>query len=176
MAYPFSIVADTISLADVCFRVGVELRQLIRDIGSIGKELDSFAKEVSELGSLCKTIRTTFDGKSEDGLPECSRFEQTLDLRKHLEQALSNCHGVLNKVDEMIRRIRGAPAETPLGNVDSVKAMLRKRLRESDVHSWRVQLTTYQRALQLVLTAITLYIYLVSTIITTFHLSPAINT
>lgn len=155
MADPFSIVAGTFRLTDVCLRVGVELRRLIRDTDSIGKGLDSFATEVSELEALCKTIRDTFEGK-----PEYSKYEQPLQLGRHLEQALSNCHGVLDKADGMIQRIRGAPAETPLGKVDSVKAMLGKRLEESNVQNWRVQLTACQRALQLVLTAITLYVRL----------------
>ena len=39
MADPFSIVAGTVGVTDVCFRVDVELRRLIRDTDSIGKGL-----------------------------------------------------------------------------------------------------------------------------------------
>ena len=93
-----------------------------------------------------------------------------------MEQALSNCHGVQDKVDEKIQRIRGAPAETPLGKVDSVKAMLGKRLEESNMQNWRVQLTTCQRALQLVLTAIALYVRLATLPIPPHLLPPPMDT
>ena len=79
MADPFSIVAGTVRLTDVCLRVGVELRRLILDTDSIGKGLDSFATEVSELEALCNTIRDTFEGK-----PEYSKYEQPLQTREKL--------------------------------------------------------------------------------------------
>jgi hypothetical protein len=159
MADPFSIIAGTIGLADVCSRAVQNLYHLRQDLGTIEGDLEALSQDVEGLRDICNTVRVTFAAADDDAItPEFSQVSQATEkVWRDLDRALQNCHVVVSRLDGIIEKIRGPPAGSSApAKIVAVRQALRKRLRDSDLRNCRVQLATYQNALQLVLTIITL--------------------
>ena len=156
MADPFSIVAGSLSVAEICFRVVHNIHRLQQSIGSIDEELKGLVRELESLHDVCTAVQAAFTAKSAaDVAPE---------LWAHLGRALANCGRVAVKLDDIVSKIQGGSSssltttsEEP-SKLHAVGKALRKKLREGDLENCRAQLLTYQNALQLVLIVITLYV------------------
>lgn len=162
MADPFSIVAGTIGLADVCSRssrIIKNLYQIRQDVGTIDEDLETLIQGVDDLRAICETVRATFGTRPDDATHEFSKVsEATERVWQDLERTLQSCHGVILKLDKIVLEICGPPRTFGSGKLDAFQKYLRKRFRDSNLRRYQKQLATYQNALHLVLTIFTLYV------------------
>lgn len=147
MADPFSILAGALTLAEISFRLVGHIHRLRQDLDGIDSELESLSEELKSFGELCDVVQSTFTARAGDASPE---------LWKHLGRALENCRGVLTKLDEVVSKIERPSTSLGPGKINTFMMTVRKKLRDGDLRNCRAHLTTYQKALQLVLSTVTL--------------------
>ncbi|KAK4242330.1 hypothetical protein C8A03DRAFT_11430 [Achaetomium macrosporum] len=148
MADPFSIVAGAISVAEVSFRLLRHIHRLRQDLNGVDDELNGLAEQLDSLKELCDMVQSTFTERAGDTSP---------DLWKHLGRTLENCRGALTKLENVVLKIEKPSSILGPGKINTLRLAVRKRLREVDLSNCRAHLSTYQKALQLALSAIPLY-------------------
>lgn len=160
MADPFSIVAGAIGVADACIRLTQNIQQLQRDYVSVQDELNTLGGDILSLRNFCVTIETTFREGSESlaTIHPKTGAHQSERLLWHLKEALDNCGKVISQLNDVVTKIRGNADPSTPSTLDVLGMAMRKKSRQDDLQNCRAQLATYQSALQLVLSTITLYV------------------
>ena len=157
MADPFSIVAGSLGVVDVCIRLVHNIRDLQKNLASIDEGLDGLVEEIGDLRAICDTVEATYALKSKDG-PASGATEQAAgeaqSLWVRLGKMLKNCDDIVAKLDGIVARIRGQSTSSRGSKLDAFGKVMRKKLLDSDLRSCRVQLKTYQDALHLILVTI----------------------
>lgn len=155
MADPFSIVAGTIGIVDICIRLAKSIRKLQKDISGIEDELDAIIQDTDGLREICAIVETTYTTRSRNPPSESAEQEKVAtNLWVHLGKTLRNCLGVLNKLDEIVGVVYGNSTGSTAGRVGMI---MRKKKYEREFHDCRLQMATFQNALHLVLTTITFH-------------------
>jgi len=156
MADPFSIIAGSIGVADVCVRLVHNIHTLRKNLASIDEGLDGLAEEIDDLREICATVEATYTVQSKDGsAPDANTVvDEAKGLWIRLEKTLRNCDSIVAKLGGIVAKIRGASALPGPTKFDAVGKVMRKKLYESDLRNCRAQLKTYQDALHLILATI----------------------
>ena len=158
MADPFSIVAGTATLAEICFRVVRYLRDIHTAAATIEDDIAALIHEVEALDAINNSIQETFSNL----LPTPSAgtnqtLGNTADLWKHTGRSLRNCQIVVEKLERLVKEIYGDTGPTVSNMRDGFGKSRRKISKEGSLRQCWDQLSTYQNALQVLLTTINLY-------------------
>ena len=157
MVDPFSIVAGTAGLLDVCWRVGRYLAKVEAATFQIEQDLSSLAREVNSLAAVSQSIQAFWDaqGKEEQD-PTSLEAQQLQDLWQDAGTSLEGCRLAMDRLSVIVGEIIGTEGPTVTKKRDGVRKVLRKQSRDDEINDIRSQLHTYQGSLQITLTALSL--------------------
>lgn len=150
-------VSGAIGVADVSVRLVKYLIEFREEMGSIDEGLDNLIQRIEGLTDLLLTI----DAIKQPGtipVDNPNKAEGISNLWMHLDRALANCREVLLKLEEMVQGIRGESVKQESRKFDTVRKVLRKRLKDSDLRVCQSQLAMHQDTLQVVVNIITMYV------------------
>lgn len=171
---PFSIIVGTTSLIDVCVRVVTFLQDFHEAAAKVEAEISALQHEFEALIAVNESIHTLFEEELEKaklkqreleavpgGSPDDSKdADPVQNIWREIGRNLQDCEVVVKKLEELVREIMGKEIEAKTSpkfvrKVEGYKKSRRKESRESEFRRFRTQLTTFQRALQMLMTAIT---------------------
>lgn len=160
MADPFSIIASSIGVADILFKLGKYLVELHKDSAHIDQTVRELRDEIAALSNVVTAIKDTFQKETGAGIAPgvAADPEAVGSLWERVDKTLQLClHGVEN-LDIVVRKIFGRPGSTGTSKIESLLKAHTKRTREDEIRQVREQIATHQRNLQILLAAIQLYV------------------
>lgn len=157
MADPFSIVAGTAGILDICWRVGSYLRNVKSAASKIERDLAALSFEVNALVSVTESIQSLWNDNSDTALdsklPDAKRIEE---LWQDINLALCGCRQVMGRLARLVDEVIGKDGIETQGKRDGIKKVLRKQAKDEEVRDIRRQITSHQNSLQLTLSALNL--------------------
>ncbi|MCJ1388283.1 hypothetical protein MMC18_001128 [Xylographa bjoerkii] len=152
MADPFSIIAGTAGLADVCIRFALFLRQAKNGFQKVDKDLEDLAKEVTALGSVGDLIKRSFEVHLA-GVTDVNG-QQTLSDHWQITQAtLAGCQDIIDHLNELITKVLGSGGSKHV-KTGALRKYLRQQSKEEEFVKLRQKLSAHQIALQTSLAAV----------------------
>ncbi|KAF2477702.1 uncharacterized protein BDR25DRAFT_275038 [Lindgomyces ingoldianus] len=156
MADPFSIVASTASIADICIRLVRYLKDVKKGAATIEDDITSLVQEVEALDAISTSIQQTF--KEHPTSPTAyGQRDKSEDLWMHIKRTLQDCKALAKKLETIVQNIYGKSGPTVSGFRDAVAKSHRRRGKEGDLRQCRDQLATFQNVLQILLAFINLH-------------------
>lgn len=159
MADPFSIVAGSIGIIDVCLKVGAYLLNVQRASEGVEGELMGLAQEIEELISVNESIREV--SRKERSLFSSYEFADQQNLRGLWQQAgqlQKGCRHDLDILQQLLTDILGSSGPKTTGKIDGIRKQLRKQSKNGQLSQIRLKLSTYQASLQTLLSVLNMYI------------------
>ena len=155
MADPFSIIAGTAGLLDICWRVASYLKQVQAASDKVEEVIAALSHEIEALISVNESLEGVWaaEEKASPGtsLAGSSRVEN---LWRNTGTILRDCRATVEKLELLVKEIIGKEGPKVTGKFDGIKNQLRKQSKDEEFHQLRHQLTNYQNSLQLLLTAL----------------------
>lgn len=155
MADPFSTAAGTMSLLDVCFRVGKYLYDLKMGADKVDEEIEALYHQVEAIQSVTQSIKSVFEddfahateigSKKRDGIQS---------LWEEIGKNVRSCQGTLEELFALIKLIVGKESPKVWSKLDGLRKFLRKQSKEADFVTLRQQLSDYHHSLQTLLTSV----------------------
>lgn len=168
---PFSIVVGTTSLIDVCLRVVKYLKDFHEAAAKVEAEISALQHEFEALIAVNESIHNLFEEELEKASWKQEGLKGSLgvpaedsgpvqNLWRDIGRNLKDCEAVVEKLEEFVKEIVGkehVTKESPkiVQKLEGYRKSRRKESKSSDFQHLRDQLNTFQRALQMLLTAIT---------------------
>ncbi|KAL8729496.1 MAG: hypothetical protein Q9181_004988 [Wetmoreana brouardii] len=152
MADPFSIVAGTAGILDICWRVGAYLGKVKAAAGKIERDLAALSYEVTALITVNESIRALWNANSEKSLDA-----QIEELWEDINLALHGCREVMGRLVLLVEEVIGKDGAAVQGKRDGIKKVLRKQSKDDEIREIRLQITSHQNSLQLTLSALNLF-------------------
>ena len=153
MADPLSIIASTLSVADVCFRLGSFLKQAIDGSQKIDEDLEALSQEITALSTINSLIKSSFEADL-TRTAEVANPGPIASLWQATNTTLGDCRGVLEKLDGLVTKIFGSGSSKGVAKLDGLRKYLRKLSKEEEFAQLRQKLNAYQATLQMILTAV----------------------
>lgn len=153
MAEPLSIIASTLGVADVCFRLGTFVKQAIEGSQKVDEDLEALSQEIAALSTVNNLIKGSFEA-------DLTRSAKTTDeatianLWQATSTTLGDCREILDKLDGLVTKIFGNGSSKAVAKLDGLRKYLRKLSKEEEFTQLRHKLNAYQAALQMILTAV----------------------
>lgn len=159
MADPFSIVAGTAGIIDVCVRIANYLRDINAAASRIEQELFILLEEFVALESVNSSIRDTWleHHKTGDRGPPDEPLLKT--QWQDLDHALQGCHNLMLKFGALIQGIIGKDGPFVTSKLGGIKKVLRKQSKEKAIFEIRQQVMSHRDNLQVLLLALNLYVF-----------------
>ncbi|KAI9702311.1 MAG: hypothetical protein M1836_000790 [Candelina mexicana] len=157
MADPFSIVAGTANLLDVCWRVGAYLGKVKAAASKIEQDITALSDEVDALIAVNKSIQALWDtnGDQSSGL-QSSDARRIEGLWQDINIALHGCRGVMDRLAVLVEDVIGKDGLPVQGKRDGIRKVLRKQSKGEEILEVRQQIASHQGSLQLTLSALNL--------------------
>lgn len=156
MADPFSIIAGSAGLLDVCWRVFTYLKNVQAAAARVEEEITALLHEIEALILVNESIKDVFaaelKGSAGASVADPARLEN---LWRNTGRILEDCRATVEKLEELVKTIIGKEG-SKVGRFDGFRKQARKQSKDEDFLQLRRQLTNYQGALQLLLTALNL--------------------
>ncbi len=157
MAEPFSIIAGTFGIADLCWRVIDYLRKVQSAAGRVEDEIVALLHEVEALVTVNESIErvwATERGRSpRKSLSDSGRVDS---LWRNAGTILQDCRATLERLESLVTEVIGKDGPKVTGKLDGIKKQLRKQTKAEEFNQVRHQLASYQSSLQVLLTALNL--------------------
>ncbi|KAL8775872.1 MAG: hypothetical protein Q9194_003555 [Teloschistes cf. exilis] len=155
MADPFSIVAGTAGLLDVCWRVGSYMRRLKASAAKIERDLFSLSLEISALVTVSESIQNLWKVSSEKPIDELSPHAARIhELWEDVSLALRGCGDTMSRLVLLVEDVIGNDGIAVQGKRDGLKKALRKQSKDDDIREIRLQIASHQNSLQIALSAL----------------------
>ncbi|KAI9687208.1 MAG: hypothetical protein M1820_010497, partial [Bogoriella megaspora] len=152
MADPFSIVASSLSIADLGIRLVKFLLQVKRGTDSIDEELHRLIGEIQSFTSTSKIIRENFEQDLREGADTPNKDERaTTDLWRATGNTLRDGQNLLNKLDTLIQDVVGGSGSSTL---DKLRKYFRKQSKNGEFLRLIDQLNRVQELLQILLISV----------------------
>lgn len=155
MADPFSIIAGTAGLIDVCLRFGSYLRDIQAGAAKIDDEIVRLSRDIEALRVVNETVRASYNESP-------GQLDSETENSKHLERLwrnvcsnLENCRLVVEELEVLIKAIVGK--EPPkdeskiMRKLGGFRKQLRMQYKEVDFNKLQSRLNTYHNTIQLML-------------------------
>ncbi|KAI9835608.1 MAG: hypothetical protein M1819_002059 [Sarea resinae] len=168
---PFSILAGTAGLLDVSIRFANYLRDFQEAAAKVDAEILDLIHEFEALIAVNESINVVFEAELERAKrkraesrpssgPLTANSDPVINLWRDVGRNLKDCQAVVEKLEQVVDEIVG---EETVGKesskvakkIDAYKKQRRKELKDREFRRLRDQLTTFQRALHMLMTAIT---------------------
>lgn len=153
---PLSVIASSVSIADVCVRLVSYLRDVHKATKTVEHDIASLIHEIQALNVVNLSIKRAYN----DLLPSASQSQQDKgdDLWKLVARNVRDCEAVVAKLEVIAKEIYGKTGPAVTSIPDAVAKTLKRKSREGELRQCRDQLTTYQNVLQVILKFIDLYV------------------
>ncbi|KAL9601247.1 MAG: hypothetical protein Q9219_002652 [cf. Caloplaca sp. 3 TL-2023] len=157
MADPFSIVAGTAGLLEICWRVGSYLGKVKAASGKIERDLAALSSEVKNLVTVNESIQTLWETQREKSPDESSSYATRIkELWRDIDLTLDGCRDVMGKLELLVEEVIGKDGFEVRGKRDGIKKVLRKQSKDEEIRDLRRQISSHQHNLQLALSALNL--------------------
>lgn len=158
MMDPFSIVAGTFGVADVCIRLVRYLRNVSAAAANVQQEIDSLINEVGSLETTVTSVAETFENETNKSTKPLSplKADNIERLWKETKRSLDACRHTALQLDQVVRDIYGDSGSKVTGKLDSWTKESRRRNKATDLQRIREKLSTEKHNLQILLTGISL--------------------
>lgn len=157
MADPFSIIAGTAGLLDVCFRIFKYLKETQAASERIEEEITALLREIEALINVNESIKTVFvtELKPRPGssTTDSARVEG---LWRNIGSNLQNCRALVERLEIWVKEIVGKEGPKIVRKLDGFRKQMRKQSKNEDFQQLRLQIANHQCALQILLSALTL--------------------
>jgi len=155
MADPFSIIAGTVNLLDVCFRIGENLYDIKVGTDKVDEEIEALSHQVEVIKSVIQSIKSVF----EDDLPHATETVSKKrggiqSLWEEIGQNVEGCQATLVKLFALIKFIVGKESPKVFSKLDGPRKFLRKQSKEEEFGMLRQQLSDYHQSLQTLLISV----------------------
>ena len=156
MADPFSIIAGTAGLADVCIRLTKFLIKAKDGFQNIDKDLEDLSKEISALRTVSDQVKRSFEA-------DLAETTNTGDIHDIVEQwqatrtTLAGCQEIVERLNALITTILGTGGPKHV-NFNGLRKYLKQQSKEEEFSALRQKLNAHHIALQLSLAAVNLYV------------------
>ncbi|KAL8825523.1 MAG: hypothetical protein Q9170_007758 [Blastenia crenularia] len=158
MADPFSIVAGTTSLLDVCWRVGAYLGKVKAASGKIERDLSALIFEVKALTAVNESIQALWDINKEKSLEDSFRDAARIRVLWHdIDLTLDGCRHVMSRLELLVEEIIGKDGFEVRGKRDGIKKVLRKQSKDEELCDIQRQMSSHQNNLSVALSALNMY-------------------
>lgn len=157
MADPFSIIAGTAGLLDVCFRIFKYLKETQAGSERIEEEITALLREIEALINVNESIKTVFvtELKPRPG-PFAMNSARVEDLWRNIGSNLQNCRALVERLEVWVKEIIGKEGPKVVRKLDGFRKQMRKQSKNEDFQQLRLQIATHQSALHILLSALTL--------------------
>ncbi|MCJ1283415.1 hypothetical protein MMC26_002744 [Xylographa opegraphella] len=152
MADPFSIIAGTVGLADVCIRFVLFLRQAKDGFHKVDEDLEDLAKEVTALRSVSNLIKRSFEVHLA-GIADVNDQEIVSNHWQATQSTLAGCHDIINRLKDLITKVVGSGGSKHV-KTEALRKYLRQQSKDDDFIKLRQKLNAHQTALQTNLAAV----------------------
>lgn len=155
---PLSIIAGTVGVADVCFRIITYLKDIKTASAKIQDEITILHQEVASLLAVNEAVEefvharsnpATFDEPPDTSSPDANLWKN---LRLLLEQGTAT----IEQLEALLREVLGRQGTQVAGKLDGLRKTMRRKNRDGDYMQLRQRLSIYQSGLQTLLTALSL--------------------
>lgn len=156
MADPFSIIAGSAGLADVCIRFAKFLKQAKDGFQGIDKDLEDLSKEISALRTVSDLIKRNFEADLA-GTTNCNDDQIIIDQWQVTGTILEGCQEIVKNLTELITAILGTGGSKPV-KFNSLRKYLKHQAKDDEFIALRQRLNGHQSALQTSLAAVNMYV------------------
>jgi hypothetical protein len=162
MADPFSILVNVAGVADVLVRIGAYLKAIASDAKIIDDYIQDLTKELETLKSVITSVQDTFKAqmdifRSPTDTPES---DSETNLWRRVGETMTSCLRGVHTCETVVKAICGSGSSNLPHALDRLAKAHRKMSKAETIRQCRDQLATYHRNLQVLLTAINLYVAL----------------
>lgn len=159
MADPFSIVAGTAGIIDICVRLALYVRDVKSSAGKIEQDLLSLLEETTALQAVNDSIRATWIEHHEKSTPNLLAEEYVLKTQwQDLDNGLRGCSNSMRRLSALIEEVVGKDGPSVSGKRDGIKKVLRKQSKDKEILEIRQQVMSHRDNLQVLLLALNLYV------------------
>ena len=154
MADPFSIVAGTAGLADVCVRLARFIKQANAGFRTVDQELQNLFQETESLRSINDLVKRSYI----DGFHAKSDCDQQHILDTHwraTQNTLTSCQRIVEQIEALLKEITDAGSGKHV-RLDQLRKWLKQQSKEEVFNTLREKLKAHQIALQLSLSAVSM--------------------
>ena len=155
MADPFSALASTVGLLDVCFRVGNYLYDVKVGADKVDEEIEALSHQVEAIKSVTQSIKRVFEDDLARATDTVSKDQDGIQsLWEEIGKNVQSCQATLVKLFALIKLIVGNESPKILSKLDGLRKFLRKQSKEEEFGKLRRQLNDYHHSLQTLLTSV----------------------
>lgn len=155
---PLSIIAGTVGICDVCWRVFQYLKDVREASGTIQGEIEDLQRELNSLRNvnealekICAKDQGPLDHKEDVQL----LWYNVNEIRQGCKKAVEELGKLLEeKFGPMIQEITGKNGAKVTSRFDGLKKGLRRHSKNEDLVQFRHKLANFQSKLQVLLTAL----------------------
>ena len=149
---PFSIVAGTFGLLDICLRFAQYINDVKEGSERIDDDIEALYQEVSAIGIVVRSIQNVFKGDLSK--TDISNADDLQGLCEEVGNNIKSCQTALDKLFILISHIVGKDTSKQQSKFEGFRRYLRKNAKEEEFNRIRTQLTGYHHALQTLLTSV----------------------
>ena len=152
MADPFSVLAGTAGLADVCIRLSKLIKQAKEGFQTVDEELEDLFKEVASIRSVNNLVQRSYEAEStittdrDDKRVLATHWQAT-------QSTLAGCRRIVEQLDALLEEIlkAGDGKHVKLGKL---RRWLKQQSKEETFNALRQKLSAHQIGLQTSLAAV----------------------
>jgi len=165
MADLFSVIVNALSVADVCARLVSFLVKVRQGTKTVDDDLNKLIEEINSLSSVCLIIHGTFekDFKAKEVIsarpnPADSGEEAIGRLWHYTDTTLESCRTTLSHLDKLLADVLGDNGSKISSPWSSLRKYLRKQSRDDELVQLGQRLSKAHDCLQILLTALNLFV------------------
>jgi len=152
MADPFSIIAGSAGLADVCIRLTKFLKQAKEGFQKVDEDLEELSNEIIALRSVSDLIKRSFEADLAE--PKDPRDKQIVASHwRATRTTLTGCQDILEDLNTLVVKILTTGTSKHV-KLNSLRKYLKHQSKEDEFIALRQRLNAHQIALQTSLTAV----------------------
>ena len=155
MTDPFSILAGTAGLIDVCWRFGSYLHDVQAGAAKIEDEIGILARDIEALRVVNETVRASYKELPGYLNTEIESSKHVERLWRNVSSNLENCRPIVEELEALVKAIVGKEPRKDVSKImrklGGFRKQLRKQAREGDFTKLQNRLATYYNTIQLML-------------------------
>lgn len=157
MADPFSIISGSVAIIDVCFCVFKYLKETKAGAERIEEEITALLREIEALITVNESIKNVFTTELKPCPGPLATDSAHVDsLWRNIGSNLQGCRPLVERIEIVVKEIVGKKGPRVVGKLDGFGKQIRKQSKNEELNQLRLQLTSYQNALQILLSALTM--------------------
>lgn len=152
MADPFSIIAGTAGLTDVCIRLTKLLKQAKDGFQTVDEDLEELSGEIKALRSVNDLVQRSYEAESaiNSGLDQQRLL---LDHWHAIQSTLAGCQRIVGQIDDLLASVLAVGNGKHI-KFDKLRRWLKQQSKEEAFNTLRQKLNAHQIVLQNILAAV----------------------